>query len=458
MSLFGSLWARTQLFLLLVFFSLATVWLCHQSAVLTINDDVTFLARPFEPALNVPSVQPQQSPLWITKSQNEQTILSRSVCHEESILLHPERDLVPSQSSSHRWMVRLALRAIDQHQRNCQQHFLVIRLSHNGLGANVRMGIIPSLLAGIVANRTLVIEQDDWSLASCPSKNWNCFFQPLSSCILPDTNHSHTLTRPERRRLFAKGELPEAVQDVPIIYLSLAYRPQRIPNALYATIAQRTSIHPCDPYYSQLQQAALDLQQPWTAPAYNYYGAGDAVFAAAMVYSLQPARPVPHSPLPTAEPLLGLAIRDSDKCGTESECLAPIDYIQAARALEPQARIVVTTESATVQTQLSIAGPGVIFNEYDVLQGTGYLKEMKTNFTADQVMESLVSSMQMHLAADVGVGNCCSNLHLMLKDLREAGCGRGTSFTCMQQHPLPQYRLCCSWDKECNGRVNESEK
>ena len=82
--------------------------------------------------------------------------------------------------------------------------------------------------------------------------------------------------------------------------------------------------------------------------------------------------------------------------------------------------------------------------------------EQVATLDADAVMLSAVSSLKAQLMANVVIGNCCSNFHQLLRELIGQGCGGAgiggghvgsTTFYCLQDHPNPDYRLCCSWDK-----------
>jgi len=139
--------------------------------------------------------------------------------------------------------------------------------------------------------------------------------------------------------------------------------------------------------------------------------------------------------------------------------------------------VVVTTESNLVREQLdeyvqmmksdnhtlSSKFPArFITNDHDVMQGTGSVGKHFHKFTtttADEIMVSAFSSLKAQLATAITVGNCCSNFHLLLKDLLHAGCGtqENNIFQCLQDNPNPEHRLCCMWDKSerCVARRSE---
>lgn len=138
----------------------------------------------------------------------------------------------------------------------------------------------------------------------------------------------------------------------------------------------------------------------------------------------------------------------------------------------PFSNIVVTTESKQVlyeQAQYaaemksnvdnhSIFSVQFITNPFDVTQDTGYFdgSTTATQYTVNQIMLSSISSLQLQLHTRTTVGNCCSNFHLLLKDLLSVGCGSLPfhAFQCLQDHANPAYRICCSWDRsaECLSR------
>lgn len=107
-----------------------------------------------------------------------------------------------------------------------------------------------------------------------------------------------------------------------------------------------------------------------------------------------------------------------------------------------------------------------VTNHLDVFQDTGYLKDViNTNiapFTADQAMLSAISSLKLQLLTRVTLGNCCSNFHLLLKDLLDTGCGATieNSFQCLQDDENPEFRVCCAWDRSplCQARRKQRKE
>jgi hypothetical protein len=226
-------------------------------------------------------------------------------------------------------------------------------------------------------------------------------------------------------------------------------------------------------------------------------------------------------------PHIGLPIRASDKCSSgESECLPSFqEYMDATHEIwmqqqyqhmyDPPDRhnnndettlvpinVIVTTESKQIRREIQQFTNAAAddtnhsryhpihyqlqTNPYDVTQDTGYFEDYHyqqymdnyTQYTANDIMLSTLSSLQLQLyATHLTVGNCCSNFHLIIKDLFNIGCGVPRpknsitatknnkvrryhhQFQCLQNHPNNKYRICCSWDKsiECQNKRRSPE-
>lgn len=184
---------------------------------------------------------------------------------------------------------------------------------------------------------------------------------------------------------------------------------------------------------------------------------------------------------------LSVFLAASDKCGVESECVSFPTYMRAIAGTvqhddryrypssqQRETSIIVTTESQKVLREMnefasnttlqsSVPFPfRLVTNHHDVAQDTGYLEDIADHptLTADAAMLSAVSSLKVQLSTRVTVGNCCSNFHLLLADLLSEGCGAvpDSTFQCLQDHPDPEFRICCAWDKspECHARRNQT--
>jgi hypothetical protein len=165
---------------------------------------------------------------------------------------------------------------------------------------------------------------------------------------------------------------------------------------------------------------------------------------------------------------IGLPIRASDKCDAESICYGFDTYMTLMRRmwddqLQPppgtkKGDIFLTTEDKIVMTsrldyERNESFPfRFIVNENDVLQGSGEPTSFKGR--ADSIMLASIVSMKLQLQSKFLVVNCCSNFHLIMFDLFLEGCGAvpDSQPMCLQEHPDPQFHICCGWTRssECD--------
>lgn len=387
--------------------------------------------------------------------------------------------------------------------------FLVVRLFSNGIGANMRLGAVPAYMAGLATDRVVLFVnnapvgpdfiRNSWSLVSCPRGDMQCFFMPSTPCVVThkELEAAPVLRKDEVRLLFRNGTILKDRQRERVLILRLSFRPQREPEGLRRSVYQKvlpvaqTLVQGASDQEHIILQAAkrlLRLDTP-SSGQYNYYGANSPLFHGILLYAM---RPSPRSAVALQSMVkdtlhkdfdhqtsIGLPIRATDKCNMESECFAFSRYLRSLNGLwqydNSPASVVVTTESKEVirelellvanaeETKILSFPANFIVNNRDVLQGTGFLQPHEQgNYTQESAMLSAIAALKLQMATSLTVGNCCSNFHLLLSDFLSEGCGVVTknTFTCLQDHPDPQFRLCCQWDKteECIQRRNASMK
>lgn len=162
---------------------------------------------------------------------NWQPLLQQSLCHKESLFLKPEADFnKETESAIFAWTVRLIYLAIHQHQhkyalqetlerrqqainQQCDKQllakgigsfdyeckdskYLVAALPTHGLGSVMRIDATSFMLGGLASNRTVLFVNNvqdledvksrlaPWGLVSCERKDHQCFYQPMSPCVL----------------------------------------------------------------------------------------------------------------------------------------------------------------------------------------------------------------------------------------------------------------------------------
>jgi hypothetical protein len=95
--------------------------------------------------------------------------------------------------------------------------YLVMSLHQSGLGANIRTGVVPAMMLGLMTDRVVLVMNnvpksvevpnrrlhDNWPLVSCPRQDFQCFFWPTSPCVLTedDITTAYALNISESRGL-----------------------------------------------------------------------------------------------------------------------------------------------------------------------------------------------------------------------------------------------------------------
>lgn len=460
------------------------------------------------------------------------SVLQQSICHKDSRFLQVLQ--VESPSTTLRiWSVRLIYLAIYYHQHlparaearlqskdpSCQQgrkdqglaaydyecpdtKYLVVSLWNNGIGANMEHVAIPTLMAGLALNRTVLFVSNapdgpnwiiklPWSLASCPRRDPQCFFAPISPCVptVAELAAVSQLKKHQKAQLFANGTLPAEYENNRVVYMLALHKfgsdhlggkvkptLHKIAHALVDQLPANDSRRPL------LRQAAdYILEQDGKRKGYDYVGATSKIRHAMAFYAMRPnlsyqqrINQVLRDVLPAdfnANDAVGLPIRASDKCLRESECLTFDQHMRVATKMwnrhGPNTEIsdpslVFTTESTAMQAEQRLFASNTlarsrfpafrfVTNSHDVTPDSGRFSNVAKNVTADEAMLSAISSLQLQLTARVSIGNCCSNYHRMLQDYLSEGCGAASDsyFHCLQEEDDPELRVCCFKSKNC---------
>lgn len=261
-------------------------------------------------------------------------LMSESLCHKDSPLVQGKG--TDEATTIRLWTVALVylVAHVHQHepawpevhhrQRYCSTHelqavgnfdfecpsakFLVVRFFKNGLGANVRLGAVPALMAGLATSRIVLFInnapdppylREPWSHASCPRHDAQCIFRPTSPCVLThdDLTKASVLKKNEMRSLFRTGRVPDALEGARVLLLELTFRPQRVPPTLRAVIHER-AVSLLDhvvqdahvPERSILQQAAhaILIEDHSPIESYDYYGVDSPLFHGLLLYAMRP--------------------------------------------------------------------------------------------------------------------------------------------------------------------------
>jgi hypothetical protein len=138
-----------------------------------------------------------------------------------------------------------------------------------------------------------------WSLASCPRKDYQCFFWATTPCTPTDADlkAAYTLTKPEYKQMLNQNKELPSIQHHKVWAFTSAFTPaadlpKRAGEALYQhaqtlIAAVSDSEHPS--YVALLRSAAETIRvadQP--RPGYNYASASLKVHHALSIYAMRP--------------------------------------------------------------------------------------------------------------------------------------------------------------------------
>lgn len=310
--------------------------------------------------------------------------------------------------------------------------YLIMPLAGNGLGANVRGGTVGAFLVGLLSDRIVLFVnnaeqggkflQSPWLLASCPRKDYQCFFWPTSPCTLTqdEIGKAHFLAPGEYRQIL-RGKIPDDLQHHKVWTFNSKFIPgQEIPKKsaekLYdyaTTLISAVPQKQYPDYVAMLKKAAetiLVADEPPDKDAYNYAARYFKAHHALVFYSVRPkpsnahgldrimSEIVPRNIHPGTS--VGLPIRGSDKCNGESECISFDQHMQVITNewKKHQKRmgfkntnptIVFTTESKNVveEQQTFVAKERekshpfrfeFVMNTQDVHPDSGFVKDIRT--------------------------------------------------------------------------------
>jgi hypothetical protein len=387
--------------------------------------------------------------------------------------------------------------------------YLVANIAPSGLGASFRLGAVSTILMALATDRIAVFVNNfeggakflnnPSQLSSCPRGDNQCFYLPTTPCTLlaKDLRKAIVLPEYDARNLRRQGLLENTTySNARILVTEPRLNPPKqwsiqtkIQAKLYGiAMTLIDSIRDTAPpeQVQVLEAAAARIQLDNATIAYGAnsensteytYGNRDTKAAhATLMYLMRPniyyqslsdeivASVVPDDVDRSLS--IGLPIRGSDKCTSESLCYGFDTYMKLVNRMWDEkfqgpefkkGEIFLTTEDKNIlearkEYESNESFPfRFIVNEKDVLQGSGKPKSYKDR--ADSIMLSSIVSMKLQLQSKFAVGNCCSNFHLMIFDLVREGCGavKDSQAMCLQEHPDPEFHICCGWTRseEC---------
>jgi hypothetical protein len=387
--------------------------------------------------------------------------------------------------------------------------YLVTNIPDIGLGAGIRLSAMAHVLMAIASDRIPLFLantpegpetlQNPWKLASCDRQDMQCVFQPTTPCVLlaSDLVNATVLDEVDARSLRRGGVLPSKFDNDKVLIAQPRISPAKFDQfkGIHGKVRKKlhekamalidewksSSSDDLDPQQLHvLEEAARRIRHADEPDSYDHYTYGHRYYRiphAIVMYLLRPnlvakqkmkeqlERIMP--PVPDAQYTLGMPIRGSDKCKSESTCLKFDKYMMLAKETwhaeetndQPRGTLIMTTEDESLFqqrllfTEQSNFPLDFVVNDQDSFQGSGNANVFGED--ADNIMLSSLIAIQMHFYAGHVFGNCCSNFHLMLFDFLREGCGLTTQATCLQE--TKDYNVCCAWTRTEECEVIKAE-
>ena len=282
----------------------------------------------------------------LLKDSGMSTVLGQTICHADSRFLNstPPTETSFDDRTIRIWSVKLAYLAMHYHQHRLavpeavarygadsqcpathmdQQHnvgvfdyecpdakYIVMSLCGNGLGSNVRGGMVLALYMGLISDRIVIFVNNakkgnrylrtPWQLASCPREDYQCFFWATSPCTVTqeEIGNAYELTKPEYRQLMRQDKNPESIAHHKVWtfnsqFMPLLETPVLAGERLYQHALRLISSVPEEQnleYVALLKKAAEAIREK-DGPrptGYNYAAANVKVSHALSFYSVRP--------------------------------------------------------------------------------------------------------------------------------------------------------------------------
>jgi hypothetical protein len=373
--------------------------------------------------------------------------------------------------------------------------FVVASVGSIGFGAYLNTQASLTILLALRTNRIPILSSqtlfpwqkqkargDPWLLAptNCSRKDMQCYFLPLSPCTVTEEDLLNApiygVDRAEQRYLIKNVTVPPELENERIVVLNSGLAGKTMDTSDMRNIAFDTINELLEEWKKHHGQEsheadwkALTLAHQWISEKGGIDPHG--LLRQVYVYML---RPNPHYKALLREQMslilppdinpsetIGIAIRGSDKCISESMCLPfdrymdlVTDIAHPTLSLLDSSSDPTSTMTTTIQNHLleqkssSFQRPKLIMttedpsifnaslayqrnesfpfqflvNNNDNMQGSGY----PSHFSSSEGEKTIVSSLtalQFHFNAGRVYLNCCSNFHLVLKHLLHAQCG-----------------------------------
>jgi len=242
----------------------------------------------------------------------------------------------------------------------------------------------------LISDRIFIWGPQEWDMADCPEKNWDCYFEPISSC---------------------------SYNDLPPNYTSMEIYDDLKNNTLYdnidVSIAWRKWWRVLDVHIKNyLKVDAIEFHARSYAFVLRLNKETKSLVEERMSSLLDT-----YEGVLVPEKTLSIPLRRGDKCKGhhighsapgEDDCIPLQKWIDGInkfrdRGSDVNSFIITCGEEAVVRNMTKLGkenGWNVIWNTYDVMQGTGSandLQAVKSTLTTRDVIVSIFTSLQLQL-------------------------------------------------------------
>lgn len=386
--------------------------------------------------------------------------------------------------------------------------YIVSMLSGAGFGASIRMSVPDPIHLGLMSDRVVLFMnelssnltsfsslQGSTRLHSCSRKDIQCTYMPVSPCVLThdDIRNATELSNEELNEFRSTGKLNGRFDNTKVLFIRATMNGHKpLPNGLEETIVTKISSllnvtskdekHINNRQLMGLSDETLDkvykfIKDKKKMEWYHQQFITLFYLVRPNMASRTKVDEFVHMALPSdfeSKSTIGLAVRGSDKCNRESDCLEFYEYIELIKEFAVkrskqinngteilQDKVLLTSESSQV-LKARFDYPkndtfpfDFIVNEKDVGQGSGNPRSFnKANFKADDVMMSSLVTLKMQLFPDSLVVNYCSNFHNLIGAFVSMGCGYTNYIEGLSQNDNPELRVGCFANKGRKKKKN----
>ena len=361
----------------------------------------------------------------------------------------------------------------------------------NGFGASTKAQAIDQIHLAVSTGRVVLFMntipvgpaymRSHYKAASCDRFDLQCVFLPMSPCVISnnDLENGTEISKEAYYSFLKTGKLDDELDKTKVITLDgFGYKEKEplllrekyvnLISSLYdenrhknknSNVAWRVDKEVLD----KVKEVIMNEKYFPDDVALHYMLRPNLAAKREMERIIDKAVPADFNP----ESSIGLAIRASDKCKKESQCMPFSNYTQLIREFAKKRSLTRTgdnTTNTTLYDTVVLTSESkemmvgrfaytdkddfpfrFVVNDEDVVQGNGKPRNYRGNEIADRVMLSSLTAAKMQMLPESTVLNGCSNFHKIMASLLTMGCGRSKNnyMEPLGKNDNPEFRMRC---------------